>query len=156
MIIIAIFIIVFVIGIMLPNPRISHNTFIIEAPIENVWDKVTDYAGQVNWRDGIEKIEVNPDTEGEWTEVPINGMPITFKETDVIKNQKYRIDIISKNGFKGYSVISFKSDKETTYLEFTEVSDISNPFQRVLSYLFYNSKSTIKKYEEELTASLLD
>lgn len=54
-VIIAIFTVVFVIGIILPNPRVSYNTFIIEAPIENVWDKVTDYAGQTNWRDGIWK-----------------------------------------------------------------------------------------------------
>jgi len=94
---------------------------------------------------------------GEWREVPINGISITFKETERIKNQKYRIDIVPANGFKGYSVISFKSNGEKiTELEFREVSDISNPFQRVLSYLFYRPESVMKKYEEELKSSFLD
>lgn len=153
LIIIAIFIIALIIGIILPNPRISYNTFSVETSIENVWNKVTNYRDQASWRNGLQKIEVSPDNKGEWREIPITGMPITFKETEIIKNEKYRIDIVPTSGFKGYSVIEFKSNGGITDLEFTEVSSISNPFQRILSYLFYKPESTMKKYEDELKAA---
>jgi len=143
-----------IIGISLPNPRISATAFQVSAPIDAVWDRVTDHKNQVKWRKGLKEVSINADDPNQWTEIPIEGPSITFRTTKSIKHSIYRINIIPISGFQGYSTIEFHEEGTNTQLIFFEVADITNPFRRILAYLFYNPKSSMKTYQKELQISL--
>ncbi len=143
-----------IIGFFLPNPRIATNNFSVSSPINIVWNQITDHKNQVDWRKSLKDISINEDDPNQWTEVPITGPSITFKIAESLKHSFYRIDILPISGFQGYAIIEFSEEGENTLLTFTEASIISNPFQRILAYIFYNPKNSMKIYEKELKESL--
>ena len=143
-----------IVGICLPNPRTSTNTFYVLSPIDVVWNQVTNHKNQVQWRKGLKDISISENHPNQWTEIPHNGPSITFKTGESVKHSIYRIDILPISGFQGYAIIEFSKEGKNTKLTFTEASDTVNPFQRVLAYLFYDPKKSMKIYEKELKKSL--
>ena len=139
-----------IIGMSLPNPRISTNTFQVLSPIDDVWAQITDHKKQVQWRKGL----ISENDPNQWTEIPHKGPSITFKIGELVKHSIYRIDILPISGFQGYSIIEFREDGKNTQLTFTEASDTVNPFRRILAYLFYDPKKSMEIYKKELKASL--
>ena len=144
-----------IIGMSLPNPRISTNTFQVLSPIGVVWNQVTNHKNQVQWRKGLKEISISENHPNQWTEIPHKGPSITFKTGESVKHSTYRIDILPISGFQGYAIIEFSEEEgKNTKLTFTEASDTVNPFQRVLAYLFYDPKKSMEIYEKELKKSL--
>ena len=144
-----------IIGMSLPNPRISTNTFYILSPIDVVWNQVTNHKNQVQWRKSLKEISINKNDPNQWTEIPHNGPSITFKTGESVKHSTYRIEILPISGFQGYTIIEFSEEEgKNTKLTFTEASDTVNTFQRVLAYLFYDPKKSMEIYEKDLKESL--
>ena len=143
-----------IIGFFLPNPRIATNNFSVSSPINIVWNQITDHKNQVDWRKSLKDISISEENSNQWTETPITGPPITFKTTESLKHSIYRIDILPISGFQGYALIEFSEEGKYTQLTFTEASIIPNPFRRILAYIFYNPKKSMKIYEKELKESL--
>jgi len=142
------------IGMCLPNPRISTNTFQVLSPISVVWNQIIDHKNQVKWRKSLKNISISEDDPNQWTETPINGSSITFKTAESVEHSIYKIDILPISGFQGYAIIEFREEGENTQLTFTEASNTPNPFQRILAYLFYNPKQSMEIYKKELKKSL--
>ena len=57
-----------IIGMSLPNPRISTNTFYILSPIDVVWNQVTNHKNQVQWCKSLKEISINKNDPNQWTE----------------------------------------------------------------------------------------
>lgn len=146
---VAVVITIAVIGVLLPNPRVEMKTVQISAPIESVWKRVTDYASQTDWRRDLQKVEVN-EVLPQWTEIPNVGSQVTFREREKRAPTRYAIEIIPENGFGGYSTLELEENNEGTKLFITEISEISNPFRRVLSFLFYDPSKRMDLYLEDL------
>ena len=143
-----------IIGMSLPNPRISTNAFQVLSPIDVVWAQITDHKNQAQWRKGLKEISISENHTNQWTEIPHKGPSITFKTAESVKHSIYKIDILPISGFQGYAIIEFSEDGKNTQLTFTEASDTTNPFQRILAYLFYDPKNSMEIYKKELKESL--
>ncbi len=145
-----IFILTGAIGYILEDPRKNVMTVKVSAPIQQVWDTITDPKNQVNWRSDLERVEMEDVNKKVWTEYLTSGPNITFKEEEKIKHEKYRIKIIPRSGFSGYSTIRFKDKNSSTIIRFKEVSKVPNPYRRILSYIFYDPEQRMKTYIKDL------
>lgn len=119
-----------------------------------MWTQIIDHKNQIQWRKGLKEISISENDPNQWTEIPVNGPAITFKTAESVKHSVYRVNILPISGFQGYSIIEFREEDENTQLTFTEASDTSNPFQRILAYLFYDPKKSMEIYKKELKESL--
>jgi len=145
-----IFILTGIIGYLLEDPRKKEMSVKISAPIQQVWDTITDPKNQVNWRSDLESVEMEDDNKKIWTEYPYSGPPITFKEEEKINHEKYTIKIVQTSGFSGYSTIRFIDKNSSTIIRFLEVSKVSNPYRRILSHIFYDPKQRMNTYVKDL------
>ncbi|WP_045595531.1 SRPBCC family protein [Vibrio vulnificus] len=138
-----------VIGFLLPNPRTASKTTQISAQIDMVWEKVTSYTSQIDWRTDLQQVEVN-EALNHWTEIPKVGPNVTLKEREKRIPSLYVVEIVPESGFSGYSTIELEANDEGTKLTITEMAEVSNPFRRILSFLFYNQSEHMDLYLEDL------
>ncbi|WP_186176358.1 SRPBCC family protein [Vibrio jasicida] len=146
-------IVITIIGFFLPNPRVAIKTTQVSAPIDVVWNTITTYSSQTEWREDLQRVEID-EVKNEWTEIPNAGPSVTFKERVKTAPTLYEIEIVALSGFSGYSTIELIASDEGTKLTFTEVSEVSNPFRRILSFLFYNQSKRMELYIANLKAAV--
>lgn len=151
--VVAIIAIVLIIGLFLPKERTFTKTAVLNSDVTKVFNIVTDFKNQTTWRSDVKEIIVIDNNT--WTEVPKKGTAITFKIKQKVENEIFEIEIIEPNNFNGYCVGTFKQTKPNeTAMEFKEVVTISNPFFRVLSYLFVDLDKTMELYLQNLKQKL--
>ena len=151
--VVAIIAIVLIIGLFLPKERTFTKTAVLNSDVTKVFNIVTDFKNQTTWRGDIKEIIVIDNNT--WTEVPKKGTAITFKIKQKVENEIFEIEIIEPNNFNGYWVGTFKQTKPNeTAMEYKEVVTISNPFFRVLSYLFVDLDKTMELYLQNLKQKL--
>ena len=151
--IVAIIAIVLIIGLFLPKQRTFTKTAVLNSDVTKVFNIVTDFKNQTTWRNDVKEIIVIDNNT--WTEVPKKGTAITFKVKQKVENEIFEIEIIEPKNFSGYWVGTFKQIKPyETAIEFKEVVTISNPFFRVLSYLFVDLDKTMELYLQNLKQKL--
>lgn len=151
--VVAIIAIVLIIGLFLPKERTFTKTAVLISDVTKVFNIVTDFKNQTTWRNDVKEIIVIDNNT--WTEVPKKGTAITFKIKQKVENEIFEIEIIEPNTFNGYWVGTFKQTKPNeTAMEFKEVVTISNPFFRVLSYLFVDLDKTMELYLQNLKQKL--
>ena len=151
--VVAIIAIVLIIGLFLPKERTFTKTAVLNSDVTKVFNIVTDFKNQTTWRSDVKEIIVIDNNT--WTEVPKKGTAITFKIKQKVENEIFEIEIIEHNNFNGYWVGTFKQTKPNeTAMEYKEVVTISNPFFRVLSYLFVDLDKTMELYLQNLKQKL--
>ncbi|MEO0066223.1 MAG: hypothetical protein RI983_1549 [Bacteroidota bacterium] len=151
--IVAIIAIVLIIGLFLPKERTFTKTAVLNSDVTKVFNLVTDFKNQTTWRNDVKEIILID--ENIWTEVPKKGTAITFKVKQKIENEIFEIEIIEPKNFNGYWVGAFKQTNENlTAIEFKEVVTFSNPFFRILSYLFVDLDKTMDLYLQNLKQKL--
>lgn len=151
--VVAIIAIVLIIGLFLPKERTFTKTAVLNSDVTKVFNIVTDFKNQTTWRSDVKEIIVIDNNT--WTEVPKKGTAITFKIKQKVENEIFEIEIIEPNNFNGYWVGTFKQTKPNeTAMEYKEVVTISNPFFRVLSYLFVDLDKTMELYLQNLKQKL--
>lgn len=151
--IVAIIAIVLITGLFLPKERTFTKTAVLHSDVTKVFNLVTDFKNQANWRNDVKEIIVIEDNT--WTEIPQKGTAITFKVKQKIENEIFEIEIIEPKNFNGYWVGTFKqTNKNQTAIEFREVITISNPFFRTLSYLLVDLDKTMDLYLQNLKQKL--
>lgn len=152
----ALLLIVFIIGLILPKQRTFSRNQTFKAPIEKVFEVVTDLKGQESWRSDVKEIQVKSAVHGKeiWIEIPKNQPPIHFRSIAKIQNQLYEMDIEGQ-GFNGHWVGTFeKGNDGTTKVNFTEIATVPNPFLRVFAYLFIDLGKSIDLYINDLSKKL--
>ncbi len=150
---VVVILLVLFIGLLLPNPRVTVKTVSIDAPINVVWEKITNHRDQVEWRNDLERVDIHK-SSGRWTEVPKVGPSITFEENKKVEPSLYEIQIVPLEGFGGYSVIELSELEQRTKLTIKESGVVSNPLRRILSFVFYNQSKQIDTYIENLRTAV--
>jgi len=150
--ILAIIALIFTIGLILPKQREFVKTAEFKSSPQKVFQLVTDFQSQKNWRSDVQEIKVID--QNTWTEIPQKGMPITFKTKKKVENQIFEIEIIEPKNFNGYWIGTFEPTSKGTKVVFKEVILIENPFYRVLSSMFVDLDKTMEIYMSNLKTKL--
>jgi uncharacterized membrane protein len=142
-----------VIGCFLPKQRKARKVVEFEAPVDTIWEVVSDMGRQAEWRPSVKRVEVqlNGDQLARWVEYPQSGLPIFFKMMLCQKPSLMEFEFTDQKVFKGYWAGEFQSlPDRRTRLSITETAEISHPVMRVLSYLFFNMDRSIEEYLGEV------
>ena len=147
--------IILIIGLFLPKARILKKETIYNAPIETVYNIVTNNR---DWKyrkslDDLRIIETDDNIEI-WEEVS-GGIVIRFKTKEKKPFTFYSFEMDSKL-FKGNWNAEFKSvGSEITRFTATESIEYKNPFIRTIGYAFMNLNEYMETYQKELSDKIL-
>ena len=142
--------VVLIIGLFLPKTRVLKKETIYNAPIETVYNTVTN---NQDWKyrkslDNLKIIETNNDIET-WEEVS-EGNVILFKTKEKRPFTFYSFEMNSKL-FKGSWFAEFKFvENGKTRFTATESIEYKNLFIRVIGYAFMNLDKYMETYQNEL------
>merc|ERR1711879_172280 len=127
---------VFFVGYTFDKERRHKKEILIEAPVQAVWDVVTKFDKQADWRKDVSEVVFLSDEK--WIEIPYKGRDFTFEivEKELLKH--WILDIYIRDKKIGYWIVEFTDVQKTTKVVFTEVLITRNPFMRVISRLFFN------------------
>lgn len=147
--------VLFVIGLCLPRERIVRSEATIDASPEIVYKVLID---NDNWkyRTSLAELQIvqrNGDIE-EWIETSKDGAIIHFMTKEKRPYSFYSFGMESKL-FKGYWTAEIqKLDDNKTHFIATEYVEMKNPIVKVLSYLFFDLKSLMVVYQNDLITEI--
>lgn len=147
-----IFLIILVIGLLLPQERSATLSTQYKASPEDVYKALInneDYTYRTDLAE-IVIIEKNGDIEI-WDEISKTGNRIRFRTTLKEPYSRYEFDIIEANGFTGHwaAQLSESANGGTIYTS-TETVRIRNPFIKVMSYIFMDITKFMHTFQEDL------
>ncbi|MGB0894579.1 MAG: SRPBCC family protein [Parashewanella sp.] len=133
---------VFIWGMLIP---VKHQVTVkeqIHVPIEDVWQIITDWENQANWRSEVSRIELV--SSSKFIEYPKHGPAITF---DVIKAQKPHSIVLKMSGsIKGDYVATLSFSEGITTVTATETVLNHSIIGRVISKVFFDLDKFAKSY----------
>jgi hypothetical protein len=124
---------VVVIGMMLPQNHTATRTLRLKQPPQAVWQAITDYAAQPQWRSELKKIERQPDSNGHeaWKEYNAAG-EMTLITTEAAAPHRLVRQIGPGLPFGGGWVYEITPDGSGSRLKITENGEVYNPVFRVV------------------------
>ncbi len=152
--IILLLIVIYLIGLLLPEKRVLTKTHVFDVPIEKIYNTVTN---NTDWKyrtglDDLKIIETNGEFET-WEETS-NGYTISFKTTKKTPYTFYSFEMDSKL-FKGSWSAKFEQiENQKTLFSATENIEYKNPFVKTLSYIFINLDKYMETYQKDLLKKL--
>lgn len=149
-------IILFVVGILLPDERTATSECFYNASPEKVYNVLINNA-DYGYRSDLEEVVIVEQNDGieVWDEIARNGSVVRFKTTRKDPYSLYEFDIVKGNGFTGHWKGELKetSTGGTLFIS-TETIRMKNPFLKVLSRLFFNPEKYMNTYQNDLRVKL--
>ncbi len=151
------FVIVYVIGVLLPEERKVTRQSIFKASPDIVYSVVTNNEDW-NYRTDLRELQIIA-KEGDieiWDEIAKNGNVIRFTTREKIPYSFYSFDMES-NLFTGYWTANFiPTDSGDTAFIATEYLRIKNPFIKVFFYLFFDVGKFMEIYQTNLRLKIVE
>jgi uncharacterized protein YndB with AHSA1/START domain len=122
------------IGAMLPREHVARTTAVITAPVENVWQALTDVSDYPRWRPDVRSVDI---LSGEgalrWREISRHGS-ITFERVEESRPRRLVGRIADdKLPFGGTWTYDLEPVRDGTRVTITERGFVTNPVYRVMS-----------------------
>jgi hypothetical protein len=145
--------IMFFIGYSMPIRHTISKKLILNASAEEVWNVITDYKGYVEWRRGVEKVDVIDSRH--WTEK--SNLGEIHYEAEVFTPQQLFVSRIKNKDLAFGGSWSFKLKQENpqvTVLQITEVGEVYNPFFRFMAKYILGHEATLNEYAQDLSKKI--
>ena len=137
---------VVLIGSRLPQEHRVARRAHFNRPPEELWEIITDFAGQTSWRPELRRVERLPDRSGRqfWQETDKRGQALTMETVESVPPRRLVRRIADENlGFGGRWIIEIGEYGEVAALTVTEEGEIYNPVFRFVSRFIVGQTSTI-------------
>ena len=120
-----------IIGLMLPQNHVATRTLRLKQPPQAVWQAITDYANQPQWRSELKKIERLPDIDGHeaWKEYNSAG-EMTLITMDAAPPRALVRKIGPGLPFGGLWLYEITPDGSGSRLKIMEKGEVYNPIFR--------------------------
>ncbi len=142
------------IGSLLPVDHIATRSLKLRQAPQTVWQTITDYPGQTQWRADLQRVERLPDRNGHevWLEEYGRGMKIPLETIEAAPPQRLvRLiadDELAFGGTWEYTIAPAADG--ACQLTITERGKITNPLFRFLSRFVFGYTATIETYLKSL------
>jgi uncharacterized protein YndB with AHSA1/START domain len=148
-------ILVALVGVMLPKDHEARGAVELRAAPPAVYAVVSDFAKYPEWRTGVTRVDVSDDPQGPLvTEHGSTGV-IPYRVEQQQPPSKLVMRIADPNlGFGGTWTYEIFPNDSGSELILTENGEVSNPFFRVMSKLFFSPTATIDTYLADLKKRL--
>ena len=155
--VVAVSAVVVVIGAMLPKEHsVSRMAHYNRSPAD-IWEVITDYAGQVAWRSDLLRVERLPNRGGRevWQETDKRGQALDF-ETVESNSPRHLVRRIANENlqFGGAWTLDISDFGEVTSVTITENGEVYNPVFRFISRFIIGQTATIDGYLRDLGTKL--
>jgi hypothetical protein len=137
---------VFVWGATLPTTKSLSKTIQIDAPVDIVWETMSDWEGQVEWRSEVKSVEMVD--EKTFKEFPFNGPAVEFEIVRLETN--YIIELKMSGPFKGDYLAVFSEDNGITTIHISETIIQESTIGRILAKLFFDLDEFVAAYFDQL------
>ncbi|WP_395342978.1 SRPBCC family protein [Ningiella sp. W23] len=137
---------VFVWGATLPTTKSVSKTIQINAPVEIVWETMSDWKGQEKWRSDVKSVEILD--ERSFKEIPTNGPAVEF---EIVRLETNKIIELKMSGpFKGHYLAEFSDNNGATTINISETIIQESIIGRILSRLFFDLEEFVAAYFGQL------
>jgi hypothetical protein len=127
-------------GTRLSKTHVAASCQHFDAPVDDVWQIVTNFADYPNWRPGLARVEAGPLIDGQlsWYEycAPKIKVQIQFVEWEPKKRLVTRL-VGEKLPIYGAWEYEFAEDDEGTLLTITEIDKVYNPLLRFFTRIVF-------------------
>lgn len=149
--VIILILIVGIIGLLLPNERIYSRQSIYEAPAKLVFEIITDNE-KWSYRSDLRDLKIIEKQNGieMWEETSKDGNTIRFKTREKKPYTYYSFDMESKIMKGHWEAKLDELDSGNTVFTATECIQMTNPFIKVISYLFFDLGKLMEIHQQDL------
>lgn len=143
-------------GYALPAKHVASLSVELDAPLERVWETITDVTSFPRWRNDVKSVEIVQQTPvgPAWRERSSGGT-ITYETVESVP-QRRLISRISDRSlpFGGTWTFDLTPTPRGTRVTIREDGEVYNPIFRFASRFVLGHDATIKKYIADLEAAL--
>ena len=145
------------IGSMLPKEHhVTRRAHINRSPTE-IWEVLTDFAGQPEWRMDVRSVKRLSDQNGRqaWQETDKRGRPWIIETVESVAPRRLVRRIANVNSvFGGTWTYEIGEYGEVTAMTITEDGEVYNPYFRFISKFIIGQTGTIDSYLKSLGKKL--
>ncbi len=149
-----IFVLIIVIGALLPKKHMVSRTASLRQPAEAVWSLIS---GPPTWRPDVRNYEEMPINDGHrmWRETYMNGQIITYEAIESTAPRRLVVRIADPAlPFGGTWTYDITPSGQSCSLTITEDGEVYNPLFRFVSRFIIGQTTTIDAYIKALNAKL--
>ena len=143
--------VVVVVGFLLPRDHVASTTATIPAPLDSVWEALTEVRDYPKWRPGVSSVDVLS-TEGalRWREHTSDGV-ISFERTEEQRPRRLVARITDETlPFGGSWTYDLAPEAIGTRLTITERGYVTNPLFRFMSRFVFGHHRTQEDFQRAL------
>jgi uncharacterized protein YndB with AHSA1/START domain len=144
--------VVWVVGSRLPVGHVATRTVVIDAPIDSVFNTMTDFASVKSWRPGVKSMTVSTDSAGRQLIVEESSqgkMPMVIEEH--VPPTRFVTRITDKSlPYGGAWAHALEAQGNTTRVTITEHGEVYDPIFRFISRYFMGHTGTMDAYLTDL------
>jgi len=149
---------ILLIGVILPEKHIAAKIYHFDVDPEKVWNLITDFQGQTNWRPKLERVDRLPSQNGHeiWREVEGRHRQLSF-ETIECSPPRVLVRRIVDEGLPFGGSWTFEIVPETggSRLTITEHGEVHNVVFRFVSRFLIGHTAGIETYASNLRQALI-
>jgi len=138
----------YVLGASTPVEHEVSRTLMLNQPVDEIWNLITDYENGPNWRPELDEVRRIEDQNGNpvWLEIGDYGeMPLEVVAS--VPNERLELRIADDSlPWGGVWIYEFESADGGTQLTITEDGFVRMPFFRFLNHYVFGPDATIKQY----------
>jgi hypothetical protein len=140
------------VGILTQEKQSLSRNIFIKAPLDDVWEVVTDIVRHIKWRDNLQKIEIKDNNEEQmvWVEIPKQGEPSTYKVVNLKVNTLFEADIVPTSIYSGSIKVDFTSSRAGVTLRITETIAVKRILRRPFSKMWQKLEVHANQYQDNL------
>jgi uncharacterized protein YndB with AHSA1/START domain len=153
---VAIIVLMFAIGVMLPKAHTAAVRIALRAPAQNVYDAIADVERGTTWRTGLKQVEVLEREPLRWRETADWGK-LTFVREEAVPPSRIVARIADESeGFGGtwtYEIATSPNQAGST-VTITENGTVANPMFRFMSRFVFGQYRSLETYARDLAKHL--
>jgi len=141
----------FLLGLMIPQHQQATRVELVRAPLETVWDAVSELSRQTEWRTDLKSVQLKDDDDGmRWIEVPLRGSKITLRKMKEVEQKELLLQMERGSTVQGTRLAILSAVPGGTRITFTETSDLKNPMRRLFAQLGSKLDRRLNQYIHQL------
>lgn len=142
------------IGLSLPKDHTVTKTVYVNAPIDDVWQIISNYQDIPNWSDNIasvERLKDLPDGKENWKFSDKSG-GYMIVENVIVEPKDLLVSRIIKTSYplEGEWIFELKQEGDSTRISLSESGTIANPFARVIAYYVHGIDTGVTRFLQTL------
>ena len=141
-------------GLLLSPFQQATRVELIKAPIDRVWEAISELSRQTEWRDDLKSVQLKDDDNGlRWIEQPTRGSKLTVRKMKEVEQKEILIQMERGKKVLGTRLAILRQVPGGTRVTFTETAEVRSPLRRLFTHLGGKLDKRLNHYISNLKAA---